>query len=99
MEFVQGENLSDLLCSGAADDWGIHLWKNRLDICQQIAAGMQYLHSRDPPIFHLDLKSGNILVKYDHGTFVCKVHYICFHMGLNCLNNYGEKQLGIAYVN
>ncbi len=27
-----------------------------------VAKGMQYLHSRQPPILHLDLKSPNILV-------------------------------------
>jgi serine/threonine protein kinase len=27
-----------------------------------VARGMQYLHSRQPPILHLDLKSPNILV-------------------------------------
>jgi serine/threonine protein kinase len=28
-----------------------------------VARGMNYLHSRTPPILHLDLKSPNILVR------------------------------------
>jgi len=36
-----------------------------LDSMQQIASGMDYLHSLDPPVLHRDLKSPNILV---HGS-------------------------------
>jgi hypothetical protein len=33
-----------------------------LNIAMAVARGMHYLHSREPPILHLDLKSPNILV-------------------------------------
>ena len=38
----------------------------RLNIAVQVAEGMSYLHTQDPPIIHRDLKSHNIFV---HETF------------------------------
>jgi len=38
----------------------------RLNLALQVAEGMAYLHSQDPPIIHRDLKSHNIFV---HETF------------------------------
>ncbi|KAL3815580.1 hypothetical protein ACHAXA_001559 [Cyclostephanos tholiformis] len=38
----------------------------RLNLALQVAEGMTYLHSQDPPIIHRDLKSHNIFV---HETF------------------------------
>jgi serine/threonine-protein kinase CTR1 len=34
----------------------------RVRICSEIAAGLQYLHTRSPPILHRDLKSPNVLL-------------------------------------
>ena len=40
------------------------LSKNKqVDICQQIASGLRFLHHCDPPIFHYDLTSKNVLLK------------------------------------
>ena len=41
------------------------MWKDRLKVLVDIARGMCYLHARDPPIVHRDLKSTNTLVT-DH---------------------------------
>jgi len=38
-------------------------WSLRLQYAADAAEGMQYLHSRNPPLLHRDLKSLNILVK------------------------------------
>ena len=32
-------------------------WLHRVKMCKDIATGMIYLHSLDPPIIHRDLKS------------------------------------------
>eukprot|EP01125_Pyxidicula_operculata_P012355 TRINITY_DN4057_c0_g1_i2.p1 TRINITY_DN4057_c0_g1~~TRINITY_DN4057_c0_g1_i2.p1 ORF type:complete len:2474 (-),score=525.58 TRINITY_DN4057_c0_g1_i2:159-7580(-) len=37
-------------------------WKLRVRIALDIALGIHYLHTQDPPIAHLDLKSPNILL-------------------------------------
>eukprot|EP00887_Chlorella_sp_A99_P003708 scaffold7.g3708.t1 len=37
-------------------------WQRRLDMALGAALGMQYLHSREPPVLHRDLKSANLLV-------------------------------------
>ncbi|KIK55144.1 hypothetical protein GYMLUDRAFT_48095, partial [Collybiopsis luxurians FD-317 M1] len=34
-------------------------------ILREIAAGLHYLHTRDPPLIHGDIRGGNILVKND----------------------------------
>jgi hypothetical protein len=40
----------------------------QVDICGQIASGLQYLHSLDPQILHRDLKSSNILLDREGNT-------------------------------
>ena len=40
------------------------------DAYLQIASGLAYLHSRTPPVLHLDLKHNNVLVKNGGGTLV-----------------------------
>ncbi|KAG8921276.1 hypothetical protein FRC01_000326 [Tulasnella sp. 417] len=49
-------NLRDFLASG---EWEI---PERISLINDVTLGLEYLHSRDPPICHGDLKSLNILV-------------------------------------
>ncbi|KIO17636.1 hypothetical protein M407DRAFT_58798, partial [Tulasnella calospora MUT 4182] len=42
-----------------ATDWEI---PERISLLNDVARGVEYLHTRTPPIFHGDLKSINILV-------------------------------------
>ncbi|EFJ49685.1 hypothetical protein VOLCADRAFT_33660, partial [Volvox carteri f. nagariensis] len=37
-------------------------WSKRLDMLRDVASGMQYLHSRKPPVIHGDLRSPNLLL-------------------------------------
>ena len=42
-------------------------WGARLDVARQCAEAVWYLHSRDPPLIHQDLKSANFLVTQAFG--------------------------------
>ena len=37
-------------------------WRRRLRLALDAAKGMHYLHTRQPPVIHRDLKSANLLV-------------------------------------
>ncbi|BCU03993.1 serine/threonine protein kinase [Pandoravirus japonicus] len=57
-EFIKGGNLRALLA-----DVGMRVaWADRLRLMRTAAAGVAYLHGRDRPIVHRDLKSSNLLV-------------------------------------
>eukprot|EP01035_Chromulina_nebulosa_P017610 gene17610-23184_t len=49
-------------------------WIKKLSICLDVADGMLYLHTRNPPIIHRDLKSHNIfIIESSPGRFVAKI--------------------------
>jgi len=45
-------------------------WKRRLSIAIDILKGLSYLHDRDLPILHRDLKSLNVLLRKDWTAFI-----------------------------
>jgi len=59
--------------------------EDKFQICLHVARGMNYLHSRATPIFHRDLKSGNVLIR-DPSLFCV----IC---------DFGESQLHTDVLN
>eukprot|EP00912_Choanoflagellata_sp_UC4_P000936 UC4_evm10s575 len=46
-------------------------WTRKIEFCQDIANGMQYLHSRSPPFIHRDLKADNCLIDSNFVVKVC----------------------------
>lgn len=57
-EYLEKESLKKVI-----EDFSIELTlKNKLKICLDIAVAIYYLHSRNPKVFHRDLKSSNCLV-------------------------------------
>ncbi|KIO33787.1 hypothetical protein M407DRAFT_65175, partial [Tulasnella calospora MUT 4182] len=53
------EERGNLKDSVASNDWEI---PERISLIYDVTQGVEYLHSRNPPIYHGDLKSINILV-------------------------------------
>ena len=72
MEFVENGNLEDLLLESITDHPVIEQWECRIRMGLDIATGMDFLHQRQPPIIHRDLKSANVLVD---GKYCCKVRH------------------------
>eukprot|EP00118_Oscarella_pearsei_P013380 m.106583 g.106583 ORF g.106583 m.106583 type:complete len:320 (+) comp37262_c0_seq38:536-1495(+) len=70
LEYIDGGCLSEVLRSA---DPSIESWANRLDVAKQIAQGMAHLHSQSPPVFHLDLKPQNVLLKKANNAYTCKI--------------------------
>ena len=63
-------------------------WPMKLQIAQGVIHGMNYLHTKNPPVIHADLKIQNVLVgdaykaKVITVTHIC--HAICFHSWYCC---------------
>ena len=56
MEFINGKPLSDCLRSGIGPE-------EFFSAARQLADVLQYLHTRKPPILHLDIKPPNIMLR------------------------------------
>ena len=72
MEFAEYGNLEDMLLCGMNEHPVIKQWDRRFQMALEIAKGMNYLHSLQPPIIHRDLKTKNVVVS---NTYHCKVRY------------------------
>ena len=63
LEFIDGQDLQELLCSTLNLDANLNDWNNKLEMACQITDGMRHLHSQNPPVVHGNLKPRNVLVK------------------------------------
>uniref|UniRef100_A0A8C5DZT8 Ankyrin repeat and kinase domain containing 1 n=1 Tax=Gouania willdenowi TaxID=441366 RepID=A0A8C5DZT8_GOUWI len=59
MEYMCNGSLNDILASHNL------MWPKKLQMIHEISMGMNFLHSMNPPLFHLNLKTSNILLD-DH---------------------------------
>ncbi|KDQ08680.1 hypothetical protein BOTBODRAFT_94356, partial [Botryobasidium botryosum FD-172 SS1] len=63
--------MSPLMRNGAADDFvKKNPNVNRVRLLVQIAQGLEYMHTRNPPIIHGDLKANNILISDDESACI-----------------------------
>jgi serine/threonine protein kinase len=58
-EFMERGSLFDVLAKNPDLPW-----YRKVSFCWDIAKGVLYLHTRNPPIIHRDIKSLNILVSF-----------------------------------
>jgi serine/threonine protein kinase len=76
-------------------------WEQRLQMAKDIARGMCYLHTLQPPVLHRDLKSLNILLKEPVTTVLDPVHLKITDFGVARLletdNEHLTGQTGTAH--
>lgn len=66
-EYMNNKSLKYVL-----DDKKIHLSElQKLKFCSNIACALYYLHTREPPVLHRDIKSSNCLVSDDFKIKLC----------------------------
>ncbi|MCD7735422.1 MAG: serine/threonine protein kinase [Lachnospiraceae bacterium] len=58
MEYIHGERLDQLALRGISE---AQIWS----VARQLSQVLMYLHSRKIPVFHLDIKPSNILIRPD----------------------------------
>jgi len=68
-EFAENGSLYDCLYNNRNAKLPVKFsLSKKLKIIEEIAEGMLYLHSHNPPIYHLDLKSSNILLDENYSV-------------------------------
>lgn len=60
--------------------------ERRLEMALDIARGVEYLHSRSPPVVHRDLKSPNLLVNSNLKLKVRVRHYLSAPLNMRILS-------------
>ncbi len=70
-EYVSNGNLSEHLQGEKSRELGHLTWPKRMQIAIETAEAITYLHSEaNPPIYHRDVKSANILLDNNYGVKV-----------------------------
>jgi serine/threonine protein kinase len=80
-EFVPNGTLADHLHGDRRNPRGLP-WDTRLNIAIQTAEALAFLHSIDPPIFHRDVKTSNILLDENFNVKVADFG-LCRHVPVN----------------
>lgn len=68
MEFMDKGSLYEFVRTPECQDWDC-----RINLAVDIAEGMAYLHSLEPPMIHRDLKSPNVLLQTGYDRVIAKV--------------------------
>ena len=96
-EYCPGGNLHELLYKKKH----IYLsWKIRKEFLLQIAIGMNYLHTNNPPILHRDLKSLNILLTNEIKNSTDITDIKIADLGLSVVNekkNLSNERIGTCH--
>ena len=76
-QYYQRTSLARILYStknSSTEEQAQLYWGRRINMALDIAKGMLYLHSLQPPILHKDLKADNVLVDKDYRCAVADFH-------------------------
>lgn len=63
-ELAEGGSLEDIMFKPGTDPRVLN-WEDRVRIAAEVAAALLFLHSSQPPVAHMDIKPGNILLSKD----------------------------------
>ena len=63
-------------------EWPMKLW-----IAEEAVCGMKYLHIKDPPVIHGDLKVQNVLIGDDYHAKASEVFVFIVHLSYNLPTN------------
>ncbi|MCO5604270.1 hypothetical protein L7F22_058435 [Adiantum nelumboides] len=74
----QGRDSSLILQGGKAGSGCNSLWAWRMHIAVETTEALSYLHNKSEPIFHLDMKSANILIDKQYSPKVAGFGLSCF---------------------
>ncbi len=68
-EYMEQKSLKDVLTAHLEQPMD---WKLKIRLAIDVTRGMIYLHTRDPPIIHRDLKTSNLLVQSFFGNITIR---------------------------
>jgi len=66
-------------------------WNTKIRWALEIADGMRYMHSFEPPVIHRDLKSPNILLKREGSEITTKISDFGLTRTLALITNFKKK--------
>lgn len=89
MEYISGKDLSSILTNPAISDEAF-TWRIRAKLALDIARGMRYLQSQNPPIVHRDLRSPNIFVLGLDENLSVSAKVADFGLSMRVLSNFSD---------
>lgn len=89
MEYISGKDLWSILHNPSISDEVFH-WRIRAKLSLDIARGMRYLASQNPPIVHRDLRSPNIFILGLDETLSVSAKVADFGLSMRVLSNFSD---------
>jgi serine/threonine protein kinase/GTPase SAR1 family protein len=91
LEFMEGGTLHDFVHGDATTPKPNLTLEDKFSLALQVAKGMQFMHSMNPPIIHRDLKSPNILMTFKGGAPIAKIADFGLSRGLQWTSSMSDK--------
>jgi len=96
MDFIEGENLFEILLAAKNDPDKAFTEKDILFLANQMCDAIEYLHSQTPPIIHRDIKPPNIIITPKKKAVL--VDFGIFKTGINLRTHTGAVGVTAGYA-